>query len=207
MADREFPTAFEDALDDDTVLLAWLVYIDWPGGAGRFWSGNGTLPYDGFDWAGAGELGSVDKVADSIHKKDIGVELTLNYLDDDIRNEIITADPTGSDASLFLALMGEDVRVVAIKEVFPGFVDEVEILDSGNSGQIKVRLASELARYAKPRYYQLTDAHQQDIFPGDRGMEFAPKLAEPVLWGRHSADVRRGRGAEFPGREGESYDR
>lgn len=207
MSDREFPSALESALSDDTVKLALLVYVDWPGGAGRFWSGVGTLSYDGEDWAGAGELGSIDKVADSITKQDIGVELTLNYLDDDVRNEIVTNDPVGSEASIYLALLDDDVQVVAARDVFPGFVDEVEILDAGNSGQIKVRIASELARYAQPRYYQLTDAHQQDLFPGDRGLEFASKMNEPIFWGRKPSFVRSGRGDEFPGREGRSYDR
>lgn len=194
MSDRGFGSSLEAALSDDTVSLAILVYVDWPGGAGRFWSGVGPLSWDSETWAGAGDLGGIDKVGDSLNKNDIGVELTLNYLDDDVRNEVVTDDPVGSDASIYLALMDEDVQVVEAYEIFPGFVDEVQIIDSGESGAIKVRIASELARISRPLWFQLSDAHQQDLFSGDKGMAFAVHMDQPIMWGRSSFNVRDGGG-------------
>jgi hypothetical protein len=78
--------------------------------------------------------------------------------------------------------------------MFPGFVDEIEIIDSGESGAIKVRLASELARMAKPIAFALSDAHQKDLFPGDKGMEFATRMDEQILWGRKGTQPRSGGG-------------
>lgn len=189
MSERGFPSTLEAALDDDTVSLAVLVFIDWPSDPMYTWSGVGSISWNSQTWVGTGNLGHIDKVADSLEKGDIGVELTLNYLDDDLRNEVITTDPVGVDASIYLALMDADVQVVEAYEIFPGFVDQVEILDSGDSGAIKVRLASELARLARPVWFQLSDAHQQDLFPGDRGMEFATRMDEPLFWGRKPAFV------------------
>lgn len=194
MSDRGFPTSIESALSADTAALAFLIYIDWPGGAGRFWSGVGPLEYDSETWAGAGEVGHLDKIADSLGKEDIGVELTLNYLNDDIRNEVVINDPVGEAASIYLALLDSDNQVTAAYEIFPGFVDEVEIIDSGESGAVKVRLASELSRISRPIWYQLSDAHQKDLFPGDRGMEFATRMDEQILWGRKPAFISTGGG-------------
>jgi hypothetical protein len=183
MSERNLPTDLETALSSDNPSLAILVFIDWPGGALRVWTGVGSISHDGHTWEGAGHLGHIDKVADSVDKNDIGVELTLNYLDDDLRNEVITNDPVGADASIYLALM-DGGEVDEAYEIFPGFVDEVSILDAGQTGAIKVRLASELARMARPLWFQLSDAHQQDIFPGDKGMEFAGQMNRQPQWGR-----------------------
>jgi hypothetical protein len=199
VSDRGFATALETALSADTVSLAILVFIDWPSDPMYTWSGVGSIEWNGQTWIGAGNLGHIDKVADSLQKNDTGVELTLNYLDDDLRNEVVTTDPRGSDASIYLALMNANGTVNEAYEVFPGFVDEVEIVDAGQTGSIKVRLASELARLAKPVYFQLSDAHQKFLFPGDRGMEFATRMDEPIYWGRKPSFVRTGGGGGGPG--------
>ena len=183
MSERGFSTAFETALAADTVPLAILVFIDWPNDPLYTWSGVGNLGWNSQTWAGAGYLGHIDKIADSLQKTDTGVEITLDYLNDDLRNEIVTTDPVGVDASIYLALMSNG-EVDEAYEVFPGFVDEIEILDSGETGAIKVRLASELARMGRPIAFSLSDAHQKDLFPGDRGMDFATKMDEQILWGR-----------------------
>lgn len=204
MSERGFGSTLEAALDDDTVPIAFLVYINWPGGAVRVWTGVGSRTWDSQTWVGAGNLGSIDKIADSLEKDDIGVELTLNHLNDDLRNEVVTNDPVGAEASIYLALM-DDGDISEAYEIFPGFVDEITILDSGSTGAIKVRLASELARMARPLSFNLTDAHQKLLFPGDRGLEYASRMNQPIVWGRKtftprpSGDPDTGR---FPGRPG-----
>jgi hypothetical protein len=198
MSERSFPTALETALSADEASLALLVYIDWPSSPQpdvRFWTGVGDITYDSETWTGTGDLGHIDKIADSLQKNDIGIELTFNYLNDDLRNEVVTTDPVGSDASIYLALLDNATRTVtAAYEIFPGFVDEVEIVDGGDSGSVKVRLASELARMARPVSFALSDSHQKDIFPGDKGMEFATRMDEQILWGRKASQPRSGGG-------------
>jgi len=194
VSERAFPVDLETALSADSPSLALLVFVDWPGSPLYAWTGVGSISWNGQTWIGTGVLGQIDKVADSVDKSDIGVELTLNYLDDDLRNEIVTTDPVGADASIYLALMTVAGQVDETYEIFPGFVDEISILDAGETGAITVRLASELARMARPLAYQLTDAHQKDLFPGDRGMEFASKMGEPVFWGRKPTTPRSGGG-------------
>jgi hypothetical protein len=175
----------EAALSADEAPLALALYADWPGGAGRFWSGVGARAWDGEQWTGVGTLIDLDKVAESLSKNDIGMELKLNYLDDAVRNEIVTTDPVGMDASLFMWLLDPAAGTVTEGyEIFPGFIDEISIEDSGSTGAITVRLASELARLSKRRWLQLSHAHQQYLFPGDLGMEFATRMDEPLLWGR-----------------------
>lgn len=190
MADRGFPSAIETQLDAETASLAIAVYLDWPGGAVRLWSGSGDKSWDGHTWTGAGELGAIDKIADSVDKSDVGVELTLNYLDDDLRNEVVTNDPVGRDASIFMWAFTTATGAVADDyEIFTGFIDRCEILDSGSTGQLMIRLASELARLNRPRFFLLSHAHQQYLFSGDLGMEFAARMGEPILWGRKPVPV------------------
>lgn len=185
MSERGFSATIENALGSTEVHGAFLVYLNWPSGAARFWSGMGQLSWNGFTWSGVGTLGAIDKIADSIEKTDIGVELSLNYLDDGVRNEVNTNDPTGRDASIYIAIVDPATRTVTdAYELFAGYIDQVDMEDGGASGRIIVRLASELALLNRSTYYTLTHAHQQQLFPGDLGMQFASRMDEVIMWGR-----------------------
>lgn len=192
MSERGFSATIENALDDQAVDLALAVYLNWPGGAVRFWSGIGSKSWSAQTWTGVGELGAIDKIADGLEKTDTGVELSLNFLDDALRNEVNTNDPTGEDASIYLWLMNVATGAVTDGyELFSGYIDRVELEDDGATGRIIVRLASELARDSQSTFYTLSDAHQQQLFSGDVGMEFAARMDEPILWGRKPIDVTR----------------
>ena len=189
MADRGFDTTLESELSSETPRLDVLVYLDWPGGATYLKAGAGNRDWNSHTWIGVGHLGDIDKIADSADKSDIGIQLTLNYLDDDLRNEAVTNDPVGSDASVYLAALDADGEITTAYEMFTGFIDQVEIVDAGDTGQLLVRLASELSLLSRRRFFTLSDAHQQYLFPGDMGLEFAARMDEPILWGRKSAQL------------------
>jgi hypothetical protein len=191
VSERGFSSTIETALSSQVAHLALLVYLNWVGGAVRLWSGVGPITWNSQTWLGAGEYGTIDKIADSAEKADIGVELTLNYLDDATRNEVNANDPVGRDASIYLAVIDPANKTVTdAYELFAGFIDEVVIEDAGETGKIIVRLASELARMRRSTYYSLSHAHQQQLFTGDLGLQFAARMDEVLLWGRKATVVR-----------------
>lgn len=191
MSERGFSGTIETALAAARADLALLVELAFVGGTERFWTGVGDIAWNSQTWTGSGELGSIDKIADSVEKSDAGVELTLNYLDDDIRNELVTNDSVGQSASIYLALFDIDAGTVTdAYELYAGFIDQIEIVDAGETGEVHVRLASELARLKKPQFMKLTDAHQQYLFAGDVGLEFASRMDQAITWGRKPVDLR-----------------
>lgn len=200
MSERGFSATVENALDDQDVAVSLAVYLNWPTGAVRVWSGIGSKTFSAQTYTGVGTLGSIDKIADGIEKTDTGVELTFNYLDDTLRNQIIANDPIGADASIYLWLMNVATGAITDSyELFTGYIDEVVIEDDGSTGRIIVRLASELARLGQSTFYLLSDAHQQQLFASDVGLEFAARMDEPILWGRSSVQVTRPAPRRLPG--------
>jgi hypothetical protein len=185
MADRGFSSTIETALGSATPNIAFLLYLNLLGGAVYAWSGEGSISWNSQTWLGLGKWGTFDKFADSVDPADIGILLTLNYLDDTLRNEITTNDSRGRDASLYIAAMATSpLSVVDAYEIFHGFVDGATINDAGSSGSLQIRLRSELSLLQRPRYFTLTDAHQQLLFSGDLGLQFASKMDETIFWGR-----------------------
>jgi hypothetical protein len=186
VADRGFSATIESALSAHEVNAAFAVYLDWSGGAVRMWSGNKSISWSSQTWVGAGKFGALDKLVDSVDRSDVGIELTLNYLDDTLRNEVVTNNSVGRAASVYFWIMNIATGAVTDGyEFFTGFIDRCEIEDAGTTGRIIVRLASELAKLQRPRFFTLSDAHQKFLFSGDKGCEFATKMDEVILWGRN----------------------
>ncbi len=187
MAERGLSSTLQTALASATPNIAFLLYLNLLGGAVRCWSGEGSISWNSQTWLGLGKWGTFDKFADTVDPADLGIVLTLNYLDDTLRNEITTNDSRGRDASLYIAAMNlNPISVADAYEIFHGYVDGATINDSGSTGSLEIRLRTELALLQRPRFFTLTDAHQQLLFPGDLGMQFASKMDEPITWGRQT---------------------
>jgi hypothetical protein len=64
-----------------------------------------------------------------------------------------------------------------------GLIDTMTVVDSGDSGVIRVTAENELFDFARPAPLYWTDEDQQKLYPGDTGLRFARQLAErPIVW-------------------------
>jgi hypothetical protein len=203
MAERGLSSTLQTALSSANANIAFLLYLNLLGAAVRCWSGEGSIAWNSQTWLGLGKWGTFDKFADTVDPSDVGIVLTLNYLDDTLRNEITTNDSRGRDASLYIAAMNlNPIGVADAYEIFHGYIDGATINDSGSGGSLQIRLRTELALLQRPRFFTLTDAHQQLLFTGDVGLQFASKMDEPITWGRQTLTPLSGPGiAPVPGSE------
>lgn len=55
--------------------------------------------------------------------------------------------------------------------------------DGKGAAEISVSMASEWADFEKPAGRRSTDASQQRIYPGDKGLEFAGQVKKDIKWG------------------------
>lgn len=62
-------------------------------------------------------------------------------------------------------------------------ITSFDVSDNKKSPQISVSMASEWADFEKPAGRRSTDASQQRIYPGDKGMEFAGQVKKDLKWG------------------------
>lgn len=185
MGERGWDTTLQTEVDAADQNVALLLDVDLVAGTEYLWSGIGDISYGGNTYTGVGDLGDIDKIPEGVDKSDQGVELTLNYLDDTLRNMFVTTDQADRGVTIYVAVIDPDTfTVTSAYAYFVGFIDSVRIKDSGKSGALIVRVASELALYQRSHAYFLTDSHQQDLYPGDLGLEFSSEMDQPISWGR-----------------------
>ena len=64
-------------------------------------------------------------------------------------------------------------------------MDTISILEDPRVGSITVRSENRFIDFTKPRELRWSNAHQQELYPGDKGLEFTADLADKEIhWGR-----------------------
>jgi hypothetical protein len=186
MAERGFGATIKTELSAAQASLAILVQLDFVSFTRRWWSGLGDITYSAQTWTGDNTILSFDKWIETLDASDAGFTLGLNYLDDTLRNEVVVNDQIGRNVTVYFSKYDRTTNPPSIVDAYQwtGYMDAVDLGDSGQTATLALRVATESARWARPRFFKLTNAHQQAIFPGDTGLEYASKMNEVIYWGR-----------------------
>ena len=168
-----------------------LLYLDWPDAVVRVHSGVGTIVWQGYNWLGIGNFGSMQLPEEAIalasqsatlHLYGAGSELD-DYIDDDIRNR---------PAVMWFGCVTEragNVLVGEPTEIFSGYMDafrDVEELDTEDSTTRSVVLSvapGPSQRLAAEVNHTYED--QIEAFPGDTAGRFAINAeaeAKKITW-------------------------
>jgi hypothetical protein len=87
----------------------------------------------------------------------------------------------GRTATLRLALLDATRTLQVDANVWSGYMDTLSVDDQTGQATVEIAIEHKMATWdrARPRLY--TDAQQQALFPGDRGLEYVADLENATL--------------------------
>jgi hypothetical protein len=174
--------------------VAWLVALEFVSGTQRFTTAPVDVVSGGYTWQGMGELSSVSAVQESADSIAARMTIGLSAVNEAMLAAAIGNVDTyrGRSARLYLQLFDEAfLPVGAAVQRWSGYMDKVQITrqrsDGGGGESVgRINLVCSRAGMARARQYQglrLTDAQQQQRYPGDTGVRYVQTLLEaPSLW-------------------------
>jgi len=171
---------------------ALLLELGFDSGVVNVWSGGGELVANGKKWQGLGDMGSISGVTEVTDLTDVVLKATLSHVMTGLMPELVT-EMTTQDTTFrpfeFLIVFFDDNRVVLGTVILAvGFIDQVQLSVDGDSGGITIDLVTETALLGRSNFVRLTNDAQQNIFPGDLGLQFVTDLDDQIIWG-NSGDV------------------
>jgi hypothetical protein len=181
---RDLPTGFAGETTADTFRPAVLVQLDWPGGSIYVWTGYGTISWDGHDFIGTGELGTISPVQESSDLRANGVVLELSGIPTALVTEALANDAQGQPGKVWIAALAANGTFAADPYlIFDGVIDTTPIRIGPETSTIAVQLEKELIdRRTKERRY--THEDQQIEYAGDMFFEYVAGLAvKEFSWG------------------------
>lgn len=185
---RDLTTDMANAVQASTVRPILLFEGEYVTTTVRYWTGIGTLSWDGQSWLGVGNLIEATPIQETDDVKASGISIKLNGASIAAITEAFTEMRSGKAGSIRLGLLTEAGAVIdRPKIIFRGRLDLVEVDDS-DPGKPVLMLAyeHELIDLKRPREWRFTGAHQQKLHAGDTGCRFVAALQDAQLtWGQN----------------------
>jgi len=195
MTDGRMPDDRAAEFLGDSIRPAYLGYFDFASGPVRLW-GPGAFPleWNGVTWAGGGTLVYIGDMEESTDGRAITTEVGLSNIpqlinvdgfDIDVLQISLREDWHHRTAVLYAGLFEANSlrwRVPPI-QFRKGFMDVMELVESGQTGRI--RLTIERRDYDNERtdVVRYTPAAQRALYPGDAFCDQVPSLQDrPVIW-------------------------
>lgn len=145
-----------------------------------------NFSWNGFTWIGAGTLGEISAIGESVDLQAQGVSLSLAGIDPSLISTALSEQYQGKPCQIWFCplnpnngqLIGNPMRI------FSGRIDTMDI-EAGETATITLSAEGKLIDFFRPRVARYTDAEQQLRFPGDLGLQYVNSLQDAqVIWGR-----------------------
>lgn len=165
--------------------LIQLVHLDFVGHAFRAHSGVGVIHWNGHDWLGAGNLGAISSVGETLELQPAKVQLTLSGVPSEIVGLSLREHYQGRRAKIWLAVVDGTVIDNRFSPIllFSGRIDAMQGV-LGDTGAITCTLESRLADWTRPRTRRYTPEDQRQEYPADKGFDHVAEMTEvELLWG------------------------
>ncbi len=186
---RDLPSSIVAEIAKKVVQLVLLAEFDFAAGPVRFWTGIGNLTWVGNVFTGCASLGTVTPVDETTDNSAAGLTFTLSGIPSDLVALALGDAYRGRRCKLWLAIINSTPAIVDAYQIFGGRMDVMKISDSGATCAIALQAENALVDLQRPRNLRYTDQEQQQLFPGDRGLEFVASLAnKQIYWGVNPPD-------------------
>lgn len=198
------------AIATRTVRPRFFLELDFAGGFVRMHSGTGPVSFQGETYLGAGNLGRIGPLGESVGVRATGAVFGLSGIPAASIALALGEDYQGRPAKLWLALVDAAEAVIGQAVlVFSGLMDTMPVLLPGATATVQVTAESYLARLTTASNRLLTLGDQQADYPDDLGLGYVESIQDKeFIWGggrgraftpRRSLPRRRGGGGDDPG--------
>ena len=182
-----FSSTVAAQLAGQVVRCAILVHFDFTSNPMRIWSGFGDIEAGGHTWTGIGQLGSISGMEAAIGGIAPVTTFTLSGVDPVLLAETLNAsdEVKGRDVTVFVQFFDEELTPLdSPYTIYAGTLDVMSLSMTGPS-QASIEVTSEtvFTRHGLPMWGSLSDADQNRLHPGDRGLEMIAQVPfKTAIW-------------------------
>jgi hypothetical protein len=181
----------------DLVRPIYLMKAEFDAGDVNLWSGIGSLTFDGDTYLGAGDLLSISQISESAELTASGISITLAGVKQSLLTIARDEPYQGRVITLYLGALNDSGDIISSPVVlFSGFMDVMNISDSGETSSIVISAENKLIAFDRASVRRYTSEDQKIDYPNDKGFEFVAKIQEKeIIWGRPTPSSQNGSGS------------
>lgn len=190
---RNITQAMIDALESPTPKLAYLINLDFQITSIYWWTGRGDILHSGNTYKGVEYLEIPEFSGETAELEATKLTLNLIGISTELRSLILNNFDHSLRVGFFLAAFDSNGQIVSNPyQIFSGFFDTCDFVDSPNSMNVQLVFVNAYARLFQNEESRYTNESQQNVYPGDLGFAFIPSLEKwSGFWGIVPTDPRK----------------
>jgi hypothetical protein len=183
---RGLSAANETAIDSDVVAPILFAELNFESGYVRVHSALGSITWGGYEWLGVGTFGTISAVDEQAELAATTISYTLTGVPNTLLSVALNDSYQGRSAKLYAGFLSRTTyQLVGDPHLMHMGKMDVARAKIGNTSTLIITSESRIAAWSRPLVRRYTDAEQQAIYPGDKGLEFISQAAQKeVVWGR-----------------------
>lgn len=183
---RALTAAMQTGVVQPVVPLVMMCRLDFDSGTVAWNTGYRDIVYGGVTYRPAGHFGSVSPVRESPGIKAATVTLTIGGIKTEVVSLLLSQPYLNRKGWVYTVNTDDQWNVdpdrVAL--YFKGKIDAINGVQ-GKTASFNIVIRSRLADWERQRTLRYTDADQQKLHPGDKGLEFVAQLSQKkIVWPR-----------------------
>lgn len=183
---RSIDAGTQAALAAPVVRKIAMVRMHFDGGIVAWHTGTGEISFQGYAYSGIGSLGSIGAAKEDTDIRPASITATISGIPTANISLALSEPFLGRKAYVHIALLDDADQVDIISRppflLFYGSMDAPTI-EMGETASVTIPINSRLSDWERRRTNRYTNAEQQALHPGDRGLEFIEQMAaREVIW-------------------------
>lgn len=175
---RVFDTATQNALAAQGIIRRGMILFQFPSGNYGFWDGAGPFVYNTVTYNPGAQLIEIDTGTQVLTLESNAITLKLyanpdTALTEDVLRTIETESYHQRPVTIFKALFNADTKaLISVIPIWKGYVDQITQERSAEGFALVGRCESRSIDYTRRGWATASDAQQQQISSGDKGLEY-----------------------------------
>lgn len=206
---RDISSGVQVSIEDNVVYPFFVTELNFSTDVLRFWTGLGTLVYNGNSYTGAGNLLQISSIEETSEIAAKGATLTLSGIPSESLALALSEPYQGRLCKIYFGLfmrgallqedssyillengqkIGLELQDTSLTEIFSGYMDQMNIDEGADTSSVQLQVENKLVDLERQRVARYTSAYQKSKYPGDLGLDFVESLQDKqVVWGRNAS--------------------
>lgn len=182
---RDLTQSIIDNLDATEIRPFFAVELYFDTQTLYMWTGLGDLVSNGNTYTGTGQFLEISELKETAEISAKGATVSLSGIPSNLISLAINEPYQGRKCKILFGLLNSSNALIAIDEVFNGYIDQMTIAEGAETSTIGISVESRLIDLERARIFRYNDQSQKARYANDKGFEFVEDLQDKQFnWGR-----------------------
>jgi len=142
-----------------------------------------NVTYDSNSYEAGGEFVNIQSANETGEARVEEITITLSNITTTVRSLIEDGDYIDKTANVYIAFFDDNETIVDATTFFSGTIGFASITESEDMSHITLNISNHWGNWQLTKGRHFTDESQQNVYSGDKGLEYADQTKQDIRWG------------------------